>query len=214
MMTLSLLADSVRDDGALSPTARQRMEIVKQEMFRIVELIADSTSTDTAATPAEKVDVREIADEAAQLAGLAFSTAVTVAPGDPAVISISPSLLRRVLRNLLDNAVRAAGPDGQVWIRIEQGAETVIEIADNGPGFGGGPSGAAGLGLTVVRKLLQAASGRLDIVTDPASGARMRVTFSADPGFQEQSLVNADGTQLAGQYIRPPAESSATAMAT
>jgi len=192
MMTLSLLADAVRDDGALSAAARQRMEIVKQEMFRIVQLIADSMSPDTATARAELVDIRQIADEAAQLAGLAYDTPVTVEPGGPAVISINTSLLRRVLRNLVDNAVGAAGPGGQVFVRIEQKAETVVEIADTGPGFGRAPASASGLGLTIVRELLRAAGGRLDIATEPAGGARVRVIFSPDPG-QEEPPVHADG---------------------
>jgi signal transduction histidine kinase len=214
MMTLSLLADSVRDDGALSSAARQRMEIVKQEMFRIEQLVAEFMSPDAATARAEMVDIREIAVEAAQLAGLAYDTSVTVEPGGPAVISISTSLLRRVLRNLLDNAVRAAGPGGQVSIRIEQKPETVVEIADTGPGFGRAPSGAAGLGLTVVRELLHAAGGRLDIATEPAGGARVRVTFSPDPQDNEQPPVLADRAQSVGQGLGPSLESKATATVT
>ena len=183
MMTLSLLADSVCEDGALPSAARQRMEIVKQEIFRIVQLIADFAPSDAATAWAERVDIRAIAAEAAQLAGLTYDTGVTVEPGGPAVISINPSTLRRVLRNLVDNAVRAAGPSGQVLIRVEQTQETVLEIADTGPGFGLGPSGASGLGLTVVRKLLDAVGGRLDVATDPGVGARVRVTFSPDAEY-------------------------------
>jgi signal transduction histidine kinase len=189
MMTLSLLADSVRNDHALSAAARRRMEIVNLEMFRIVELIAGSLAPDAATTGAEMIDVREIADEAAELTGLAYGTAVTVDPGAPAVISISAPLLRRVLRNLVDNAVRAAGPDGRVTIRIEKSPETILEISDTGPGFGDGPADVAGLGLTVVRALLQAAGGRIDIADDPRGGARVRVIFSADPAVEPQAAV-------------------------
>jgi signal transduction histidine kinase len=209
MMTLSLLADSVSDDGALSSAARQRMEIVTQEMFRIVQFIAESMSQDAATARAEMVNIRDIADEAAQLAGLAYDTAVTVEPGGPAVISISASLLRRVLRNLVDNGVRAAGPGGHVSIRIEQKPETVVEIADTGPGFGRAPSGAAGLGLTVVRELLHAAGGRLDMATGPAGGARVRVTFSPDPQYEEQPPVHADPAQPVSQGFGPSPESTA-----
>lgn len=207
VMTLSLLADSVCDDGALSATARQRMEIVKQEMFRIVELIADSMSPDAASARAEMIDVRQVADEVAQLVSVAHGTAVTVQPGGPAVISISASLLWRVLCNLVDNAVRAAGPGGQVSIRVEQKSETVLEIADTGPGFGCGPSGAAGLGLTVVRGLLRAAGGRLDIANDPGGGARVRVTFGIDPDHRGQQPVLVDAAQARRQHFDLSAES-------
>jgi signal transduction histidine kinase len=210
MMTLSLLAESVRDDGALSATARQRMEIVSQEMLRITELIGDAMSPDAAMTRAGLIDVREIATEAAQLASLVYDTAVVVEPGGPVVMPVSASVLRRVLRNLVDNAVRAAGPGGEVSIRIEQERETVLEIADSGPGLGEGPSGTAGLGLTVVRKLLRAAGGRLDIATGPDGGGQARVIFSPDPGYREQLPAQADRAS-ARQFFGPPAEPRATA---
>jgi len=196
-MTLSLLADSVCDEGALSATAGQRMEIVKQEIFRIVELIADSMSPDAASARTEVIDLRQAAEDVAQLVSVAHGTAVTVQPGRPAVISVSGSLLWRVLGNLVDNAVRAAGPGGQVSIRIEQERQTVLEIADTGPGFGYGPSGASGLGLAVVRNLLHAAGGRLDIANDPEGGARVRVTFGLDPGDGGQPPVLTDAAVTA-----------------
>jgi signal transduction histidine kinase len=209
VMTLSLLADSVCDEGALSATAAQRMDIVKQEIVRIVELIADSMSPDAASARTEMIDLRQAAGEVAQLVSVAHGTAVTVQPGGPAVVSISASLLWRVLRNLVDNAVRAAGPGGHVVIRIEQDLQTVLEIADTGPGFGCGPSGAAGLGLTVVRNLLRAAGGRLDIANDPEGGARVRVTFGLDPGHGAQPPVPADAPpairQRLEESVEPPA---------
>ena len=202
VMTLSLLADSVCGEGALSATAGQRMEIVKQEIFRIVELIADSMSPGTASARTEAIDLRQAAGEVAELVSVAHGTAVTVHPGGPAVISISASLLWRVLRNLVDNAARAAGPGGQVTIRIEQELHTVLEIADTGPGFGCGTSGAAGLGLTVVRNLLHAAGGRLDIANDPEGGASVRVTFGLDPGHGRDPGDGRQPPMLADATVR------------
>lgn len=180
MMTLSLLAESVRDDSALSAESRQRMELVMQEMFRIVDIIADSMPTDVSPAAPGTVDIRLLADEVAHLAGLAYATSVTVEPGEPAVIRVGASVLWRVLANLVDNAVRAAGPDGRVDIKIEQRFATVLEVTDNGPGFGAGAAGMAGLGLTVVRELLDSVGGRLEVSDAPGGGARVRVSFPLD----------------------------------
>lgn len=183
MMTLSLLADSVRGDSALSADSRQRMDLVLQEMFRIVDIIADAVPTETA-TPPGAVDIRALAIEVANLAHLAYNTEVTVQAGRPAVIRISAALIWRILANLVDNAVRAAGSEGHVDIRIEQELDTVLEITDDGPGLCGGPPGLAGLGLTVVRQLLDSADGRLEVTDVPAGGARVRVTFGLDREYQ------------------------------
>ena len=113
MMTLSLLAEAVRDDSALSADSRQRMDLVMQEMFRIVDIIADCRTTGAAAGApgdASVIDIRQLADEVAQLAGLAYETRVTVQPGRTAMLRVRATLLWRVLANLVDNAVRAAGP--------------------------------------------------------------------------------------------------------
>jgi signal transduction histidine kinase len=109
---------------------------------------------------------------------------VTVEPGEPVCIPVSASLVWRVLANLVDNSVRAAGSGGHVVIRIESGLETVLEISDDGPGFGGGPPGWAGIGLSVVRQLLDSAGGRLEVGAAPAGGAQVRLTFGPahDPG--------------------------------
>jgi signal transduction histidine kinase len=179
LMTLSLLADSVRDDSALSADSRQRMELVMQEMFRIVDIIADAMPRDARPAAPSPVDIRVLADEVAQLADLAYDTAVIVAPGGPAVMHISASVMWRVLANLVDNAVRAAGPAGRVTIRIEQELDTALEVTDNGPGPGAGQPGVAGLGLTVVRQLLDSADGHLDICEAPAGGTCVRVTFGS-----------------------------------
>ena len=138
MMTLSLLAEAVRNDTTLSAVSRQRIDLVMQEMFRIVDVITDCTAD--AGGPADGgrgasggVDIRRLAAEVAQLAGVAYQTRVSLRPGRPAVLRVSGTLMWRVLANLVDNAVRAAGPDGTVEIRISQERDTVIEVVDDGP---------------------------------------------------------------------------------
>jgi signal transduction histidine kinase len=187
MMTLSLLADSVRDDSALSADSRYRMELVMQEMFRIVDIIADSMPADAGPQLPGAVDVRDLARDVAQLAGLTYDTTVTVESGGPAVIRIGSTQLWRVLVNLVGNAVRAAGPGGRVTIRIEQELDTVVEVIDDGPGFGSGPAGAGGLGLAVVRQLLAAVGGHLEVTPAPIRGTCMRVTFGPEREYRMAS---------------------------
>ncbi len=56
--------------------------------------------------------------------------------GSPTV-RVPATALRRVLDNLVDNAVRASGPGGHVTVTLtERGGEAVITVSDDGPGFG------------------------------------------------------------------------------
>jgi signal transduction histidine kinase len=191
MMTLSLLTDSVRTDSTMSPDSRQRTLVVLQEMFRAMDLIADVVPGDgPVASPGScLVDVRHLADEVAQLASLAYGTTVTVRPGRAVRLRSDVRLIWRVLTNLVDNAVRAAGSAGQVTITVLAEPRAVIEIADNGPGFGLGPQGSAGLGMAVVRQLLEDADGTLEIADRPGGGACVRVVFGnqTSPDLKVQS---------------------------
>jgi signal transduction histidine kinase len=195
MMTLSLLTDSLRADSAMSPDSRQRTQVVLQEMFRAMDLIADVVPGGSAGGHEPgTVDVRHLASEVAQLARLAYGATVTVQPGGAVRLHADAGLIWRVLTNLVDNAVRAAGSSGEVTIAVQAGHATVIEIADNGPGFGQGPHGTSGLGMAVVRQLLDGAGGRLEIIARQGGGTCVRVEFSN--GVSSEVRETSDGSDV------------------
>jgi signal transduction histidine kinase len=183
LMTLSLLAESVGSDEAIRGESRRRIELVKQEMFRALDIITDHLTVDDPGTDScgpGPLDIREMATEAAQLAELAYGATVELLPGEPATARVSPAAAWRVLSNLVDNAARSAGVGGHVQISVRQEsipASTIIDVLDDGPGIGRAPSGLAGLGLSVVRQLVDAASGRLEVTDRPGGGTRARVVF-------------------------------------
>ena len=179
MLTLSLLTETLGEDAEVTGDARQRMRLVLQEMFRAMDLMTDAlpATRRPAADLACTVDLRALAAEVAQFASLAYGTSVRVQPGRTVRLEAGPQSLWRVLTNLVDNAVRAAGPDGAVLITVAEGLDAVIEIADNGPGFGYGPHGTTGLGMSVVQQLLDDAGGWLEISGRPGGGTLARVVF-------------------------------------
>ena len=99
-------------------------------------------------------------------------------------------LLWRVLTNVVDNAARAAGPAGRVEITVAMLAEppprALLEVLDNGPGFGHGPPGAASLGLGVVTTLLESCGGSMAVHAPSGGGALVRIVIPVlargDPG--------------------------------
>ena len=100
-------------------------------------------------------------------------------PGPAAVITISPVLLWRVLSNVVENAARAAGRSGTVTLAIRQAGTTVIDVTDDGPGFGAGPPGHASLGLEVVTALLESCGGALAVEAPPQGGTTVLVALPA-----------------------------------
>jgi len=126
-----------------------------------------------------------------------IATAAGVAPeaieasGDVCA-AIDPTLLRRAVANLLDNARVHGG--GAVAVRIERRAHQVaIEVDDAGPGvaadrradafraFVPSRAGGLGLGLALVSRIAVAHGGGAWITDRPGGGARVGFTVEIAP---------------------------------
>jgi signal transduction histidine kinase len=129
--------------------------------------------------------------EAVDVAGLVRSVIEPLVPTTEAALAVSETdvgpaeisrvALRRILRNLIDNAVRAA-PAGRVEVRVRPGRQSrgvTVEVADSGPGFGRGPHGLASQGLSIVAELAAAAGGGVNIGRSELGGASVTVFLPA-----------------------------------
>ena len=143
-----------------------RLAQIQGEVLCLRSLLRDTIlgpADDRAWAPAQDVvDVVDVADETARLVSAAtvgWTGAVGVVADTSARATVSACQLRRILRNVLRNATRAAGPEGQVRVTVSPSAAGVqIEVEDDGPGFGVLPV-RHGIGLRSVRRLVQDAGG-------------------------------------------------------
>jgi signal transduction histidine kinase len=118
--------------------------------------------------------------------------------------------LCQVFTNLLTNAFEALGGQGRVTIiaageveeqdpafAADKPAPTpviVIDVADTGPGippdlndrifnpFFTTKTTGSGLGLPIVRKIVDAHEGRIDLTSEPGVGTRFRITLPVSSG--------------------------------
>lgn len=130
--------------------------------------------------------VASVADDAAETGG-----AVTLEEAQPATVAGDAVALRRLLTNLIDNAVKFAG--GARVSLVREGAWAMLRVDDDGPGLPGPelerafepfhrgePSrnretGGAGLGLSVVRGIARAHGGDARLENRPEGGLRAEV---------------------------------------
>jgi signal transduction histidine kinase len=136
----------------------------------------------------EEVDLPAlVAEEAAH-----FDTPVE---GHEVIIRGDPSLLRRLVRNLLDNAQRHAGGATRVRVGKDAAGNAVLTVDDHGcgvpederekifePFYRSARSGAAtrgfGLGLSLVRQIARAHGGEVSYTALAEGGSRFTVTLS------------------------------------
>jgi signal transduction histidine kinase len=108
-------------------------------------------------------------------------------------------LLFALLKNLVENAVRASPSGGEVTVRVYRDGDGApsIEVSDKGPGMTreeaasatepfyradksrSRESGGAGLGLSICRKIADAHDARLEIDSGPGRGTAVRVHFTS-----------------------------------
>ena len=105
-----------------------------------------------------------------------------------------------ILRNVIDNAVRAAGPGGEVHLVVREHEQLAIaEIWDSGPGVPpsqreriferlvrldhgrAGDTGGSGLGLAIARGYARAHGGDLTCEDPRGSGAMFRLVLPLEP---------------------------------
>ena len=125
----------------------------------------------------------------AAMKGLAFRA--TRAPGVPDRVTADEAALRQIVDNLADNALRAT-ESGSIEVAVERvvGDATSVTlrfvVRDTGPGVGEaperlfapyvqgeGPTGAAGLGLSLVASLARKMGGRAEARNRPSGGAEV-----------------------------------------
>jgi heavy metal sensor kinase len=192
--------------GRTEQEYREALQILADEskrLKRIVEDLFTLARADAGQYPLSYADfyLDELAAECAKnVRTLAAAKQITLAcePGGEALISADEALLRRLVFNLLDNAIKYTPSGGSVSLRVEERGEVYhLSVADSGPGIptnlqsriferffrvdkarsrkeqdGGG---GAGLGLSIGAWIASAHKGSLDLTSSTSEGS----TFTA-----------------------------------
>jgi two-component system osmolarity sensor histidine kinase EnvZ len=180
---LSRLRLGLEMSGA-DPQLRDGMAADIEEMDRIINQFLDFARTD-GGEALQGADLAAIASEVAEhyrRHGHAVATDLAKVPELP----LQRMAMRRVVLNLVDNALRYGEKEVSIAVRAE-GRNVVLEVADRGPGIPASEvdrlkrpftrlevarsdKGGAGLGLAIVERVVRAHRGTLELLPRPGGG--------------------------------------------
>jgi signal transduction histidine kinase len=168
-------------------------------IYELVGAVKSFTYMDRAATR-EPIDIRRsLTDTLAVLGAKTRAKSVVVElaiPADLPTVHASGAELNQIWANIIDNALDAVASAGRVEITASRQLERVVVcIADDGPGiapeiqgrifdpfFTTKPVGqGTGLGLDIVRRLLQRSDGEIEVESRPGR-TEFRVSLREDAG--------------------------------
>jgi signal transduction histidine kinase len=183
-MALALLGDAPRPE---------LLERIDHDVEELDELIGELLVASRLDAP-EQRPIREPVDLLALVAEEAARLESVEVRGEPASVRGDPRLLRRLVRNLLENAIRHGEPPVEVVLAMRRGAEpgkrTIrLIVRDGGPGVPESererifepfyrPAGQAsadggiGLGLALVRQIAERHGGEILCEPDDPGGTR------------------------------------------
>jgi signal transduction histidine kinase len=196
------LAQVARDEpGSLARIFEERRGTLESSLDYL-DTLARNYARLSPAVQRAPCDVNAVVEEVVR--GTASAHATLRAVPDPALPSVpaDPLVLRRILENLVGNAVDSVSgrSDGVVTVGTERvgssagGGLVRLTVADTGPGmsraeldrafddFHTTKDGGTGLGLSIVRRLVLDLGGALRIETAPGAGTRAIVELPMDGG--------------------------------
>ena len=189
----------------------ESLGILHEETSRLIKIVEDLftlTRADSGQYPLSREDVylEEVVAECAHSARTLArekNIELRVDASSECLVHGDQALLRRMILNLLDNAIKYTAEGGRVDIACRSTAAGFeVDVTDTGPGIPpelqsriferffradparsrSGREGGAGLGLSIALWIAEAHHGRLELVRSDATGSHFAV-YLAGPGM-------------------------------
>lgn len=188
-----------------SSTGRELIDTAARQADRLRELIEDllvASRLDSNALPVrpEPTEIRSLVEDVlSELPAGAGRITASVEEGMPEA-QVDPAHLRRILRNLLENALKYAGDAAIELQAVRSGDQAWLSVIDHGPGIAyelhdhifqpftqaarheTRVQGGTGLGLSIVRGLTEAMGGRVWFEPTAGGGATFNVALPLRTG--------------------------------
>ena len=197
-------AEIALQNPADAHAAREALADCVEESDRVLEMLTVLLDVAEAEAGMMRLDrrpanLRQLLEEAIELYGYVAEerkVQVRLEPGDACVATVDAARLRHVIANLLDNAIKYTPPGGTVTLRTRTDAgQACLEVQDSGMGiapdeqpriwqrlYRGDKSRThrgLGLGLSLVKAIVEAHGGTVSVHSVPDRGSLFTVRLPA-----------------------------------
>lgn len=187
------LAGLLRRD--VEGAGKERLEVMRGEIDRVQGILEEFLNYSRPLVPLElrPTSMRTLLDDVQRLhEGMALAREVTLDPiaTDDVEVSCDPRKIRRVIVNLVQNAIEVSPAGARVAVRLRaEGARVIVDVEDRGPGIAPEVRGAlfevgattkekgSGIGLAVARGLAHQHDGELTLEDREGGGCRARLVL-------------------------------------
>lgn len=191
------------EDGIWEPTP-ERIRSCYEELERLIHLVGDLEQLTNVESPGFKLEKKEeclsdIVEQSVRTMETAFmakDVALLNFATAKIPICVDRNRMMQILINLLSNALKFTPSGGKVTVDVkEEGDKVFIIVKDTGIGIPASErqkvferfyrvdksrsrkSGGSGIGLTIVKKLVEAHEGTVDIQSDREKGTSVIITL-------------------------------------
>ncbi len=195
--SISGSVELVRDSPRLDQQERRLLSVILKESDRLNELVTTMLQVGRPVEPQlQNHAIGQLVEEVVEMARQNPSTnrevnVETSLPQEPVTAYVDGDQIKQVLWNLIKNAIQASpsGATVRVGLEREDDGRAVIEVSDEGMGidsentekifemFHSERIHGAGIGLALVRQIVDAHKGSIVVKSAPNRGATFRVAI-------------------------------------
>jgi signal transduction histidine kinase len=186
----------------------KRLDIIAGQIERITNIVRSMLASTRRPQPQiERVDLNALLTrilDATQPTLVARNVELlTEMSEDLPAVAADPDQLQQVFINLINNSLDAMPEGGQLQVRTARdGLDDLIELTDSGEGikdeqldlifepmFTTKPGGGTGLGLTVVKQIINEHNGSVDVESEPGRRTTFCIRLPIDAADEERIAV-------------------------